>query len=257
MKIASVIPCLNEADYLGPVLESLKLAHITRNLVISNKFGFYHMSKEKGKTAEIARHYNAEYIEGEFGNEAQTRNTFIQLLQNEGYDYVAIVDADEVHDPLELLKLIEAIEKNGSQPAFIRTGNMFTYFKYPTYQIVPQEKLAPVFLLRSDIRFLTIREIARDIPGVFLPTYPLYHFSYARQDAKIKEKLENFEHKDEIVPNWFEEVFLKWHPEMTNIHPTHPSAYGQAVFAPPPANVMALLEKHGSKWVKDSLKVRV
>ena len=257
LRVASIIPCLNETDYLGAVLTSLHTAGISRNLVVCNKVGYRGTAQEQGATRDVAGHYLGEYIEGDFGNEARTRNAFLQALQNEGYDYALIVDADEIHDPCQLQALLSEVDKiPGKVPAF-RTSNMLTYYKYPSYQIMPPERLAPVIMLRTDVRFVSVREIGLGISTMVLKDYSLYHFSYARPDAKIREKIDNFEHKDEVVGGWFESKFVSWSPEMRNLHPTIPEAYAQAIFQPPPEDIRKILAAAGSQWVRDHICTRL
>lgn len=254
MKVASITPCLNETDYLGAVLEALRSAGIYRNLVVINKFGFRGDGRDKGKTEEVAKKLGAEVLVGDYGSEANTRNTFLQILQNEGYDYVAIVDADEIHVPVELKSLIEDLDKDPTQryPAF-RVGAMRTFWRYPNVVIEPPEPFHPIFLVRSDIRFMAVRDLGPGVGIVDLPNYPMFHFSYARPEQKILEKITNFEHADEVIDGWYENVFLKWQPSMTNLHPTHPQSYAHAKVIKLPEALTELLERHGSKWVKENM----
>ena len=58
-----------------------------------------------------------------------------------------------------------------------------------------------------------------------------HHFSYARPSERIRQKLQNTLHRDEIVPNWFEEVWLKWDTDhsLEDLHPTNPPEFKRAV----------------------------
>lgn len=256
MRVASIIPCLNETDYLGAVLHTLKTAGVYKNLVVINKSGFHGTGHERGRTGKLAREYGADVFEDYYGDEAQTRNNFLQVLQKDGYDYVLIVDADEVHNPDRLKSMLAdiAAKPEIQYPAF-RCG-MYTYFRYPSYRIDPPEPLKPIFLVRSDIRFTHVREIGRHIEQATLTDYRFHHFSYARSEDKIKEKLANFMHKDELVEGWFEEKFINWSPEMLDFHPTHPAAYHSLVYEPVSVELQKILHDHGSKWVKDHLLMR-
>jgi hypothetical protein len=68
-----------------------------------------------------------------------------------------------------------------------------------------------------------------------------HHMSYARSDDALLRKITSFSHADEIVPGWYERVWLAWdaRPELEELHPTHPPAYRRAVRQPleklPPA----------------------
>ena len=58
-----------------------------------------------------------------------------------------------------------------------------------------------------------------------------HHFSYARPAEKVLNKIKSFSHRDELVPNWFENVWLRWDEDhsLENLHPTHPVEYKRAI----------------------------
>ncbi len=45
----------------------------------------------------------------------------------------------------------------------------------------------------------------------------------------MKHKLIHSTHRDEFVPNWYSNVWKKWTPKMTHLHPVKPEMYGKAV----------------------------
>ena len=58
------------------------------------------------------------------------------------------------------------------------------------------------------------------------------HYSWTKPASVIKRKLDSYGHSHEIYyPNWYEEVFLSWTPEVEikNFHPTEPKAYKNIV----------------------------
>jgi len=47
-----------------------------------------------------------------------------------------------------------------------------------------------------------------------------HHISWVKTDEEIKTKIQSYTHAKEIIPNWYEEVWLKWKEGMTNFAPT-------------------------------------
>jgi O-antigen biosynthesis protein len=45
----------------------------------------------------------------------------------------------------------------------------------------------------------------------------------------VKKKMEMATHKPEFIPNWYENVWLKWTPKSVDFHPVTPSQYHSAV----------------------------
>ena len=55
-----------------------------------------------------------------------------------------------------------------------------------------------------------------------------YHLSYARDDDTMRRKFETNSHAKEFIGDWYEEIWLKWHPDMRDLHPVTPSQYKMA-----------------------------
>ncbi len=132
--------------------------------------------------------------------------------------------------------------------------HMDTYWKSPEYVIRPRERITPCILI--DLRSVThwkVREFHGGRPLTLSPEHGvLHHLSYcepvpanAHQPStlnsqpvfgRIARKLATFTHRDEIIPGWYENVWLAWDDNklMRNLHPTHPQAYGFAEHIPVP-----------------------
>ena len=94
MKIIAVIPCLNEAAYIGDVIGKA-LKHVDRVLVVDDGSG--------DNTSEVARRAGAEVIRHDrrLGAGAATRTGFLAALR-EGADIVVTLDGDGQHDANEI-----------------------------------------------------------------------------------------------------------------------------------------------------------
>jgi hypothetical protein len=72
-------------------------------------------------------------------------------------------------------------------------------------------------------------------------TAAFHHMSYARTDAQILRKITTFGHAKDVVPGWYDNVWLKWDRDhsLRNLNPCWPGAYQRIVEQPfealPPA----------------------
>jgi hypothetical protein len=83
-------------------------------------------------------------------------------------------------------------------------------------------------------------------PSVIL----MHHFSYARSDEFVKNKLATFEHSHEILPDWYEKVWLGFKPGDRNFHPCSAPQYSTAVevnWNMLPKNIKAFLQEKFKK----------
>ncbi len=190
---------------------------------------------------ELVKKYpKAQIIEGTWDREHEQRNFGLEWSKEKNCQFCLIIDTDEIYVPSQFVELRKALEANPFIPAV--HANWYTFFKQdPYYRIEPIEAFAPLICANTkQYRFYDKRAgISANQWGVpspqyqcaFLPasTLILYHFSYARNDTYMKNKLENFEHSHEISKNWYEDVWLKFKEGDKNLHPVSPRQYAKAV----------------------------
>ncbi len=182
-----------------------------------------------------------EIVHGDWANEADQRNASLALCGENGCEICFVVDADEIYDPKELEQMMEIVRATPQIDCF--TLGLHTYWKSHQFRIDPPEPLQPpVFVRVGKAKFTHNRAVECELCALISQEVGVcHHMSYARTDEQIKKKISTFSHADEIVPGWYEQIWLGWNRNrsMRNLHPTHPGAYGCAVEVPlsslPPA----------------------
>jgi hypothetical protein len=169
-------------------------------------------------------------IRGNWLSEEEQRNYGLELLIQDGINYCLVVDADEIYETTELKSMISYVSLRRSIPAW--RIKLLTYWKSEQYRIDPPENYRAINLIRlGKERFSNRREM-----NCYFELLPdnlgaCHHMSYARTDFEVLRKISTFSHASEIVPDWYQNVWLGWdnHKDMTNLHPCWPEAYKKAV----------------------------
>lgn len=175
----------------------------------------------------VAKDAGLEVVLGDWADEQCHRQDALKHLKELGFKFTLVPDGDEIYEP-SLIEALRGIAK--ADLADQVHVHMDTYWKSPEYVIRPRERITPVALVNLDrAKHVYIRHYEGGRQLVLGPEYGvMHHLSYAGPDERIQRKLATWGHKDEVVPNWFEQVYKGWDadPLMRNLHPTHPAAYG-------------------------------
>ncbi len=181
------------------------------------------------KVAIEAERAGAEVVLGDWDNETDHRRAAYKATLEMGYKYALIPDGDEIIEPKLLEKLTKIAD---TELCDIVRAHMDTYWKSARYVIRPREKLAPAILINlKSVSHQYIRDFTGGSEIVLGPEHGvIHHLSYAGPDERIHRKITTWSHKHELVPNWYENVWLGWDKDKTlrDFHPTHPPAYGMA-----------------------------
>jgi len=169
---------------------------------------------------------------GEWADEVSQRNANMDLVRSEA-NYYMVLDADELYSAEEFMRIRRYIAWRPHIGQF--RVRVKTYWKInPVYRIDPPEPLKQHIIsrLKPSTRFIGLRRTSEKWRRLIPPHIGmLHHFSYARTDDKILQKLRNFSHRDDLVPNWFENVWMHWdaNHDLENLHPTNPPEYKRAI----------------------------
>jgi hypothetical protein len=144
-----------------------------------------------------------------------------------------IHDADEFYYHDDFNKIIEYIKTNPNYDVY-QCGwiNFWKSFKYIT---VPEtnEKIVgypQIFVnLNNNINFVRKRK-PYGSKNIIIPNVTCYHASYVLTNEELQEKLKTWGHHNDFnVDSWYNNIWLKWHPEMINLHPISSSAWYKAI----------------------------
>lgn len=170
---------------------------------------------------------------GEWASEAHQRNFGLEYFK--GYDWVLMVDADEFYTSASLRELSASLEQDADA---IVASDMQVYWKNFDYRVTPQQEDNPIVVIRPSQHFTHARQAWCNQTDT---KATLHHLSYVRDDNNMWKKISSFEHAvDFDIVDWYEDVWLKWTPEMQNLHPVNPSQFYQAVRKPLPKEIREL-----------------
>jgi glycosyltransferase involved in cell wall biosynthesis len=225
----------NEMEWIQRCIRQFR-PFVARHVVLVSAKPWFGASGRDDGTAELARREGVEVYVQPWESEAAQRNWGLAHLMD--FDYVLIVDADELYSRRGIETMIASIRR--LREPYFRIREMRTYWKTTDYICAPLEGWeAPVIAVDPKrIRFYKQRQV-EDIMGSPLPTAStlpatLHHMSWVKSNEKIREKIGSFSHAEHIRPSWYENVWLQWTPDMRDIAP-YSFEEMHAVYCPCPA----------------------
>lgn len=168
-------------------------------------------------------------------DEKDQRNEGLRILREAGCEWCMIVDDDEMFNRGDVGRAREYIS-NDDRGITAYMGAQIIYWKNRRTVIDSYTSFLPLFFSTApgEVEF-TIGRCCHIRSGLWhcLPpeTILCHHLSYVRDDDRMRRKLRSFTHADGRLEKWFNDVWLRWTPEMTDLHPNpdNPSAFKRAV----------------------------
>ncbi|MBS1705489.1 MAG: glycosyltransferase [Armatimonadetes bacterium] len=180
-------------------------------------------------TVKFAEEHGAVVHLGEWDSEDSHRRAALHTLRQLRVAYCLIPDSDEILEAALVDALTQIAEAKLADRVYV---HMDTYWKSPEFVIRPRELLTPAMLLHVEVvEHVHLRGYEGGRPLVLPPEYGImHHLSYAGSDERIRKKTKHWAHRSEVLHHWYDRVWRSWdaNPEMRNLHPTHPPAYGLA-----------------------------
>lgn len=238
MRFGAVVNCMNEHDLLPGCLALLDVE--VKVVVISDRTykGDYYQHDD---SEAIALKHGAIVLRVDSDDQVHMRNLGLALLQGLGIDMAFIVDTDEYYPTKTLEAYKEFIGREESESYKAR---MLVSFRRPHWTVPCPRDSGSVIAIRTDKRMKKIRSY--EGPCMMIPDElgVIHHISYARSPKKIQEKIVSFSHADEVIPGWYDEVFLPCSETSHNVHPTVPEAWPDIKVVELPEEVVSNLPKH-------------
>jgi hypothetical protein len=172
-------------------------------------------------------------IEGDWLTEEAQRNACVSKANEDGMDYLMIHDADEFYFHNDFEKLKDFIIQNPNYDyytcgwiSFWKTFKYITVSNFST-KIVGFPQI--VINLKRGVRFQRKRG-PTGASTISIPDIICYHASYVLTNAELQEKLKTWGHHNDFnVDAWYNNIWLKWTPDMVNMHPVNPPAWCKAI----------------------------
>jgi len=238
MKVGVVTPAYNEERLIGACIKQFDGFPI-EHLVLISKTPWNGPHYPPDKTEEIAKKLGATVIVGNFPPDEGQRHAGLDYFKEKGFSWCLIVDADELYTKEDIKKILNFLKDADGE--IYRCDKMYVYFKNLDHIAIKkngEDHIPPVIAMKPHQRLIHIRDV--NCPTANIPV-TLYHLSYIRTNNELKKKISSWGHSHEIVPDWYENIWLKWTPETTNFHPTEPSVFHRAIKHPLPKELKELV----------------
>ncbi len=174
-------------------------------------------------------------IEGVWATEEDQRNACAEEAAKAGMDYLLIHDADEFYHDHEFYEVLRYIRDNPNHDYYKIAWHCFwKSFKYVLLDAKGDDITGyPEFCinLKRGVRFQSKRRPNKTNFTIIPSSYGVcYHGSYVLTDKELQEKINTWGHTNDFNKEyWFKEKWLKWTPEMVDLHLVSPSAWSRAV----------------------------
>ncbi len=222
MKVAALTLAYQEENFIGSVIRNWK-GKVSDHIVLVSSKPWHGIELPKDKTEAIARRLGAQVMSLPWPSETAQRNWGLGSLS--GYDYVLIVDADELYEEADQLKILEALGTNAGEwrvdnKNAYRVDNVVTYFKTANFKLDPPDSHFP--LIAVNPQAVTFKEHRIPSQDYQLPIpVKMHHVTYLREDLRLYHKFRQFEHHEQVHRGWFENKWKTWTPDMEDVR-----AYG-------------------------------
>jgi hypothetical protein len=173
-------------------------------------------------------------ITGEWETEEQQRNACVNCALRDGIDYLIIHDADEFYLHREFQRVIQYIKDNPDYD-YYKVGWYCFWKSFKNLLMGPNGSGIigyPEFAinLNRGIYFQSKRRpIGSNVNIIPTDVATCYHGSYVLTDEELLTKINTWGHTNDFDKHyWFNEKWLKWTPDMKDLHLVTPSDWKYA-----------------------------
>lgn len=235
MKIGILTNAFLEERFIQGCVEQFKNFDVKHLVLIPYKAWNGPYVSGFDNTGVLAIDSGASVIYGDWKSTSDQLN--YGLTQFKDYDWVIICDADERYTQYGLQRFFDFFPY--IEADVIKTNDWIVYWKTADYELLPHQTDYPTIAVKPHVKFVNIRDTGLDYNYIDVP---MYHFSYYRTDEEMLKKISAFEASKQFnIQKWYENIWLKWTPEMENLHPVNPNQFKKAIYNPPPQEIKELL----------------
>lgn len=232
-RVGLVTIAYREGRFIFPFLNRVP-DWVEETLVLVTEKPWFGKELPDDGTVQKARKCGATVIEYPWESETEQRNAGQEYFT--GHDWVIILDPDEFFDDNNWANLKSLIDSNPPNDAFV-VDHQKVYWKDGWYA-TPDRDYQQLILVRPGVRFVDKRVVGSSYAVAPLA---LHHFSWARTDDEIWNKISHYAHANDFdIEKWYEEVWKQWKPGDEDVHPTSPETLHQFVKANLPPELAEL-----------------
>jgi hypothetical protein len=174
--------------------------------------------------------------------EEDQKNWGMEMLTD--VDWVFITATDMYMSKESIFTMCDFLE-NEKNPNNAYGCACKTYWKNLDTIVKPDHPFI-IAAIKHNVRFDYSSRIVGQTDHKMIPGVQMHHLSWVKTDDEVLDKIKSYTHADEVLMNWYNEVWKKWHEDMTGIHPITPSDYKYTTNYPLPDEIRVLLDK---KWI--------
>lgn len=156
--------------------------------------------------------------------DTQQRNFLLDRARDLA-DFAMLVDSDEVWEPEHIKKLIRFIKEDSKKdfPADVYAVAIVHYYRslYWRYGDIGAA-VNYVYRIHPQLSHAWIRHAMKDRKDANTIKVPVYyhHYGYAYPSPIVRKKVTFWGHSDEVLHDWYKNIFKKWKPGKTALAPT-------------------------------------
>lgn len=193
-------------------------------------------------TAELALQAGATVRRFSWQDEKDQKNWIMDKFHDK--DWVLMFAPDMYMEKQDIQNTLESL-KQGTERAY--ACPMVTYWKDYTHQVLPARDFNSL-AIRPNERFNWSALINNHAIFNRIPNEPvMHHLSFVRTDEEMHTKLSTWSHAPNVLPNWYEEKWLKGDDLVHNFGLESAGDMEKLTSAYFPDSLRALIQEYG-QW---------